>query len=139
MIDNNRVLNILLDTNFLLIPFQFKVNLKTKFDELIDRKYNLIILNEIYDELVRISKKAKGKRKIEIQAALTYYKSKEKKTILNRLENESVDDLLLRIAKENNYIVATNDKLLKRRLKKSGINFIYLCQKAYFKAYRPFG
>ena len=36
-------------------------------------------------------------------------------------------------AKENKYIIATNDKLLKKRLNKDRINYIYLRQKSYLK------
>ncbi|MBD3230864.1 MAG: hypothetical protein GF329_21985 [Candidatus Lokiarchaeota archaeon] len=135
MTHRDHTVNILLDTNFLLVPFQFKINLKTKFDELLDRKYNLILLNAVYDELKRISKKARGKRKQEIRAALKYYKEKEKSTIISKRNNETVDDLLLRIAKDKNYIVATNDKSLKRRLKKNDCNFIYLRQRSHFESY----
>ncbi|MHA1310941.1 MAG: type II toxin-antitoxin system VapC family toxin [Candidatus Helarchaeota archaeon] len=139
MKNTDRELNILLDTNFLIVPFQFKIDLKSRFDELIDRKYSLILLNEVYEELVKIYNKARGKRKQEIKAAITYFKNKEKITILEKQDNESIDDLLIRIAKKFNYVVATNDKILKRRLKNLGINFIYVRQKSFFRANRFLG
>ena len=139
MNNNNHVLHIVLDTNFLLIPFQFKLNFKTKFDELLDIKYEIVLLKEVYDELLHIVKKARGKQKQGIQAAIQYFGEKEKILILEKRENEMVDDLLLRIATDNKYIIATNDKGLKRRLKNQGSNFIYLRQKSYFKSHRSFG
>jgi len=44
---------------------------------------------------------------------------------------ENYDDVILRIAKENNYVVATNDRLLRRKLRKAGITTIFLRQRAY--------
>jgi rRNA-processing protein FCF1 len=136
MDENNRIVNILLDTNFLLLSFQFKIDLRTEFNKLIDKKYNLILLEEVYEELMAINKKVRGRKKQETQAAIIYYKSKEKINDFEKKENESVDDFLIRIAKEHDYIVATNDKRLKRRLKNQGINFIYLRQKSHFKSHR---
>ncbi|MHA1230565.1 MAG: type II toxin-antitoxin system VapC family toxin [Candidatus Helarchaeota archaeon] len=136
---DDRVLYILLDTNFLIVPFQFRINLKSKFDELIDREYKLVLLQEIYDELLRINKKARGKSKQEIQAAITYYRNHEKVSLLKRNENEPMDEFIIRVAKKYNMIVATNDRSLKRRLKNQGINFIYLRQGSYLKSHRPLG
>jgi len=133
----NNTLYIILDTNFLLVPFQFRVNLKSKFDELIDRKYEIVILEDVYNELLKIYEKARGRRKQEISAAIKYYKTKELAKNFKKKDDEDVDDFLIRIARNKNYIVATNDKSLKKRLKEQGSNFIYLRQKAFFKSYRP--
>ncbi|MFX0135693.1 MAG: nucleotide-binding protein, partial [Candidatus Hodarchaeota archaeon] len=47
------------------------------------------------------------------------------------LQKETIDDFILRIAKEKKCIVATNDKVLKKKLKSQGVPIIYLRQKSY--------
>ena len=44
---------------------------------------------------------------------------------------ENIDDFILRMAKEKKWVVATNDKELKTKLKKMGIPIIYLRQKSH--------
>ena len=129
----DRTLKILLDTNFLIVPFQFRLNLQAEFDKLLDRKYELILLKEIYDELNHILKKSNGKKRQEIQAAIKYFESFPKQDLSKREPNENIDDFLVRVALENKYIVATNDKGLKRKLRRLKINYIDLRQRNHFK------
>ena len=45
---------IILDTNFLMIPYKFKVDIFTEVDRLLTEEYSLNILDKTLDELKKI-------------------------------------------------------------------------------------
>jgi rRNA-processing protein FCF1 len=106
---------IILDTNFLLIPGQFNVDIFAEIHRIIDEKYEIYTLDKVIDELNKIikDKDQKQKNKQAAKLALQLIKAKKVK-ILKTKTQESVDDIL---AKIQGYIVATQDIALKRRIK----------------------
>jgi len=118
---------IILDTNFLLIPYQFKVDIFSEIERICDFKYELRIIDKTVDELNKIIKEQKGKHKEAARFALVLIEKRKIKKI-NTKEIIDVDSLLLT---QKGAIVATQDAELKRRLKKSNIKVITLRQKKY--------
>ncbi|NVM01886.1 MAG: nucleotide-binding protein [Candidatus Helarchaeota archaeon] len=124
-------IGIILDTNFFFIPIDFKIDIFEEFDRIIQTNYKIMTFPAIIEELKKLSaKKTSVSWKKRIQMAL---KIAEKCEIYDEstLQKENIDDFILRIAKEKKWIVATNDKELKKRLKSQGIPIIYLRQKSY--------
>ncbi len=117
---------ILLDTNFLLIPAKFKVDIFSEIDRLCNFGYKLFIVDKTIGELNNIVDKQKGKEKAAAKLALLLIKNK-KVDIIETKEGK-VDDIILGL---NGYTVATQDKELKRRLKKKNVETITLRQKRY--------
>ena len=117
---------ILLDTNFLLIPAKFKVDIFSEIDRLCNFGYKLFIVDKTIGELNNIVDKQKGKEKAAAKLALLLIKNKKVEII--KTEEGKVDDIILGL---NGYIVATQDKELKRRLKKKDLETITLRQKRY--------
>ncbi len=97
---------ILLDTNFLVAPFQLSVSV---FDEL-DRLYPY---NELYtlDDALQEAKSIESGKYGELVEKLL---ESEDIQLLETEGSGTVDDLIVDLADE--FIVATNDKELKRRL-----------------------
>ena len=130
---------ILLDTNFLIIPFSFKVDIFTELKRIIGHP-ELYILEDNVHELEKIIKFQKGKDKEYAKMALFYLK-KAPITIIKTVKhlNEypklskicSVDDKIVYVAEKGHYLVATQDKLLKEKLKNKDIEIITLRQKKY--------
>lgn len=118
-------MKILLDTNFTLIPAQFKVDI---FSELANNQ--LYILDKTLEELKNIVKKQSLKHKKAAKLALTLIK-KNKVKILKTKSKLKTDDLILETAKKIKAAVATQDKLLKQKLKKNKVKIITLRQKKY--------
>lgn len=116
----------LLDTNFLLIPAQFKVDI---YSELANNQ--LFILDKTIDELKKIQKQQSLKHKKAAKLTLDLIKAKKVKII--KTKKGKVDDLIVEIAKKNKYAVATQDKALKQRLKRQNIKVITLRQKKTIK------
>ena len=67
---------IILDTNFLLIPSQSKVDIFAEIDKICMFKYELCIVDKTIDELNNIIEKQKGKHKAAAKLALQLIKSK---------------------------------------------------------------
>ncbi|MBL7054446.1 hypothetical protein ISS05_01675 [Candidatus Woesearchaeota archaeon] len=119
---------ILLDTNFLLIPIQFKLDIFTEIRNICNFKYKLYILDKTIEELNNIIEKQKGKNKDAAKFALKLVKFK-KINIIKTKEKFSVDRLIVETANKKAYIVATLDKPLKKQLKLKNIALIVLRQK----------
>jgi hypothetical protein len=106
---------IILDTNFLLIPIQSKVDIFAEIDKICMFKYELCIVDKTIDELNNIIEKQRGKYKQAAELALKLIKSKHLK-ILATHQDTDVDTILASFS-EKGYIVATQDKELKNRVK----------------------
>jgi uncharacterized protein len=124
---------ILLDTNFLLIPGQFKVDIFAEIDRIISDAH-ILVAEPTLTELDRILKEGSGKDKAAVKLGMALLKAKGVE-ILKAPQKvfKGVDDFLLEIAVENQFIVATADKELRRRLKQAGIPVIILRQKKHLQ------
>ena len=112
---------ILIDTNFLVEIIKFKINLFLELDRVCDFNFEVKILDKTISELEKINSK-------ESKTAINLIKKKIK--IIKTKSDKIVDDILVEIANENT-IVATQDKLLKQRLKQKSIKTLIIRQKKY--------
>lgn len=119
---------ILLDTNFLLIPYQFKVDIFTQIDKIVVPKYKLFVLDKTIEELKKIVELQKGKNKDAAKIALKLIAIKGIGVIKTKSIGRT-DDAILDTASKEGFIVATQDKDLKRRLINHSISLIVLRQK----------
>jgi rRNA-processing protein FCF1 len=105
---------ILLDTNFLLIPFQFNVDIFAEIDRIILGSYKIYVLDKTIDELNSIIDDKEQKVRDRQAAKLGLQLIKAKKVSIIKTKQGAVDDL---IAAQKDYIVATQDLGLKKRIK----------------------
>ena len=117
---------IIIDTNFLLIPAQFKVDIFLEIKKIAEFDYDLFIIDKTIDELKSIIEKQKGKHKAAAKLALSIIKLKKIKKI--KTKEGTVDELILKAA-DKNTIIATQDMELKRKLREKGVSLIVLRQK----------
>lgn len=115
----------ILDTNFIMAVGQFKIDI---FSALAN--HQLYILDRTIEELNKIIKEQTLKHKKAAKLALSLIKAKKVKIIKTK-SDKKVDDLIVEIAEKNKYIVATQDKLLKQKLKQNKVKIITLRQKKY--------
>lgn len=115
---------VIIDTNFLLMPGQFKVDIYSEIDRLIIGKHELAVLDRTLEELESLTKKGTGADKRAAKLGLALLKAKGLKIIATN-QDKSVDDLLVELANKD-IIVATQDKGLRARLKGSGASLIVL-------------
>ena len=118
---------VVIDTNFFMVPFQFNVDIITELEKLLP-SYKLTTPSFVINELKGLKKNSKGKIRLNANLALKLANSsKVEIKDISLLENETVDDALLRVSE----VLATNDIELKNRAKDKGITVAYLRQKKY--------
>ena len=118
---------VVIDTNFFMVPFQFNVDIITELEKLLP-SYKLTTPSFVINELKGLKNNNKGKTRLNANLALKLANSsKIEIKDISLLENETVDDALLRVSE----VLATNDIELKNRAKDKGITVAYLRQKKY--------
>ena len=119
---------IILDTNFLLIPVQFNIDIFTEIDRVCMFPYKLYIVDKTVDELNKIIDEQKGKHKLAAKIALQFLKKKNIGVI--KTKEGHVDDLILDVL-DKDTILATQDVIFRRRAVKKGVKVIVLRSKKY--------
>ena len=125
---------IYLDTNFLLIPPKFKVDIFEEIDRLASFDYELVILDRTLEELSRIvdMQRGKDKKAASIAVQLVRKKFEDGSLSIEKARSDgNVDSNLIGLAKQSRIIVATQDKELKRHLIQEGARIIDLRKQQY--------
>ncbi|NMC08197.1 MAG: hypothetical protein GYA24_23525 [Candidatus Lokiarchaeota archaeon] len=140
---------VLLDSNFLHVPMQFKVDIFEAIPRLLEQATVLVLLSGVKEEIIQKNKRDIGKlvSKQGIGALqLVSLKVEQGKVLFMNIErrpSELVDDYIVRVARQikdvgtiengskqvSRVIVATNDKGLKRKCKAGGFEVVHLRQK----------
>ena len=122
-------LKIILDSNALFVPLEFKIDIFSEVECLLNRNVNFILLSTVKRELEILSTKESPKMRREAAYAL---KLGEKCQYVNVDNNEKLrtDDILVKVAKAWNSPVFTNDSQLRRRLRDISVPVIYVRQKS---------
>ena len=123
-------MKLIIDTNFLLIPFKFKIDIFSEFTRICNFNYKLFIFEQSINELKNIIEKQSGKDKKAAKFALKLIELKH----INIIKSEQKDvDWLILNKSDKDTVVATLDSNLKRELLKKGISVIILRQKKYLQ------
>ena len=119
--------NIIIDTNFFVTAHKFKIDIFAEFRKTLDFKYQLYIVDKTIDELEKLINQGNLTDKIGANVALEFLKRKNIK-ILKTAKNRSVDELILAL-NPNTFIIATQDKALKKQLKDKKFKVLTIRQK----------
>lgn len=109
--------SILIDSNFFLIPFQFGVDVVGELRKKFPGK-EVFTLGVCYEEL-------KNKEESKADLAIEYI-DKQDVEIKETGHQAHADDQILEYTRKNNVAVCTQDKELKKRLKKEDVKVIIL-------------
>ena len=132
---------VIVDTNMLLVPGQFKVDIFTELDKVMDESYEIVILQATLEELQKIAQSGSGadSQAAKLANLLISHQQKRDFSASSRSNCKAlkivssstsyVDDAILEIAEDA--FVATNDSALKQRLLEKGVRVIYLKQQQY--------
>ena len=112
--------NIILDTDFLINCIKFRIDFIEKIKDLCDFNVKFNIIDKTLEELENKPNEKLIKQILE----------KKKVNIIKTNKDKKVDDLIIDLVDEN-YIVATQDKELKKRLKEKKIQIIIIRQERY--------
>lgn len=121
---------VILDTNFLFIPRNFKIDIFEELRGLMGNDARCVITRTVILELEQLKASAGPSFGREVNFA---------QQVAERCEifedeiksGEDADDSIIRVAVEEGYAVATNDAEFRRRLKDSKVPTIFVRQGAY--------
>jgi len=120
---------VILDSNFLFVPLRFGVDIFGEVERLLGPLVVCLVPAAALTELGLLRDGASPSLLREIDFALELA-GRCRVLEGDRLEGESVDDLILRLAVGGGYLVATNDGGLRRRLRGVGVPVVFLRQRA---------
>lgn len=122
---------VIFDSNFLFVPVQFKIDVFEAIEGLIG-SFEPVVLSTTLEELQVLSKS--GSKKVKREADLArLLASKCRVMNVEKGDEETCDDVILRVAKELGCPVATNDRELRRRLRREGVATIFLREKSHLE------
>ncbi len=121
------VVKVILDSNALFVPLEFKIDIFTDLGQLLNRNFELILLSTVKRELEELAEKGSPKMRKNASYAL---KLAEKCKYVEVDASALTDDMIVKIAKERGLPVFTNDRQLKKRLRDISVPVIYVRQKS---------
>jgi len=112
---------VILDSSAVLMIFEFSVDLEAELTRLLGR-HKVVIPKSVFDELRFLSQQQDGRRRQKAKAAMQFIKKFE----IANTKIENADDAIFNLAKETDWIVVTNDKELRKRLRNLLLPVIFL-------------
>jgi rRNA-processing protein FCF1 len=120
---------VILDSNALFVPLQFKIDIFNCLEQLLERNFELILLSQVRREIEALAKKGSPKMRKNAFFALKFAE-KCKYVEVDAPASALTDDIIVKIADEWKAPVFTNDRQLKKRLRDISVPVIYVRQKS---------
>ena len=117
---------VVIDTNFIVVPAQFGLDIFTEIEKLLERSVNFEMLSSVVSEIDTLAESASRTEKRWFRIAKDFI---HRCTIIDYVpvnKGLSVDDQILDYLVETGYILATNDKELRRKARSRGRSVIML-------------
>ncbi len=124
----NEPVKVVLDANFFFVASQFNVDVFEELANLLNRRFEPILLSSTQKELQGLAESSSPKQRKQAELALRLAE-KCRVVSVEKCLKETYDDVIVRVAAEWRSPVATNDRELRRRLRKVGVPVIFLRQK----------
>jgi len=122
-------LKVILDSNALFVPLEFKIDIFEELKRLVNRNVEFILLSPVKRELEMLA--AKDSPKIRREAIFALRLAEKCKYVAVEEDGRVViDDVIVRVAKNWNSPVFTNDRQLKKKLRDISVPVIYVRQKS---------
>jgi rRNA-processing protein FCF1 len=120
--------NILCDTNFLLVPLRFGVDIFQESQKTLNDVTTFYVSSRVLGEICILKKNAKP----TFYKELLFAEKMAERCILIR-DNSCllVDDSLISLAQKKDMVLATTDSELRKKARSEGIKVLYLRQKRY--------
>jgi len=125
----HEVLKVILDSNALFVPIEFKIDIFREVERLLNRHVDLVLLSTVKRELELLATKDSPTIRRQASFALKFAE-KCKYIPIGEDSKEQTDDIIINVAKAWNSPVFTNDRLLRKRLRDIRVPVIYVRQKS---------
>ena len=121
------VKGVIIDTNMFLVPYQFGVDILEEIRRILPQA-EVYTVPQVVQELEKLRR---GKLHEKLAARIAE-KLLERVKILEVDRNKPTDTVLLELAKKG-YVIATNDRELRRKVRESGGYTIYLRERSHLE------
>jgi rRNA-processing protein FCF1 len=121
-------LKVILDSNALFVPLELKIDIFEELRRLLNRNVDFILLSPVKAELELLASKESPKTRKQASFALKLAE-KCKYVPVEVSGKLTTDDVIVKVAKDWNSPVFTNDRQLKVRLRDISVPVIYVRQK----------
>ncbi|MFH0737115.1 MAG: nucleotide-binding protein [Candidatus Micrarchaeota archaeon] len=118
---------VIIDTNFLLVPFRYHIDILRELDYLVETSHRFVIASKTVSELETLGARI-GKHGMGARLALKLIEANRERIDIIPSRGY-VDTWIVRHAKAERAIVCTNDSGLRRRLREHDIKVITLKSK----------
>lgn len=119
---------VILDSNFLMIPFQFHIDIFQEIEYLLQKKVDFIVPSAVKQELTSISARGgEGSSEASLALQLT---SRCRIVEVSLQPEETVDDAIVKAAQKLSGVVATNDIELKKKLRAIRVPVVFMRDKS---------
>ncbi len=125
-----KTLKIILDSNALFVPLQFKIDIFEELTKLLNMKFELILLSPIRRELERLATNGSPKTRKNASYALKISEKCRLIELNERTAGFSPDDAIFQVAHEWKSPVFTNDRELRKKLRDINVPVIYVREKS---------
>jgi len=112
---------VVLDSNFLLVPFQFRIDIFAEVEALLDAKPKYAVPEQVLSELRRLASRS-GRLAKFARSAIALA---EQRCEVLSVDAKDADEALEKLAGRGT-IICTNDKVLKEKVRKRGSAVIFL-------------
>jgi rRNA-processing protein FCF1 len=119
---------ILCDTNFLLVPLRFGVDIFQESEKTLNDVTTFYVSSRVLDEIRILKKKAKPTFEKELMFA---EKIAARCIFVNDNSCSLVDDSLISLSRKMGMVLATTDSMLRKKARLEGIKVLYLRQRRY--------
>ncbi len=119
---------LLVDTNFLLIPLRFKVDIFEETQNAVNDLVDFYVSSRVLDEITIL--KEKSKNKFVRQLSLVE-KMAERCTVIQDDSRTLVDESLINLASREGMVIGTTDAELRQKAREAGVKVVYLRQKSH--------
>ena len=123
-----KTIRVILDSNALFVPIQFKIDIFQGLKTLLNRNFELVLLKPIQQELERLSKE--GSPQTRKNAAYALKLAEKCWIVAVKSDAASPDNIIFQTASRWSCPVFTNDKELREKLRNINVPVIYVRQKS---------
>jgi rRNA-processing protein FCF1 len=123
---NKVAILVVVDTNFLTVPYQFSVDVFSEAKMILEQRVEFVILDSVLEEINKLAKTAKGSDRRAFRIALELAENCKIVDVQDSLSEMSVDDQLIEYTDHSGGVLATNDKDLRARARARGLPVLLL-------------
>ncbi|TFF86578.1 nucleotide-binding protein [Candidatus Thorarchaeota archaeon] len=115
-------IQVILDTNFLLVPAQFAIDVFTEAEDVLERRPRFVILDSVVNEInARLDDPRSPVENRQFAVAKQLLERCEIVQVSEDLHDLPVDLQILEYALREQAVIATNDRILRKESRKRGI------------------